>query len=113
MGRKEPALLTCAPGSADASVTRSPRTRVRRRRARPIHAAELRPVRIRITDPSLLEELGAHYARSGFVVRAAGARELEVERPDAPTDEQGRREVAAHLLVWGLLHPESPGELTD
>jgi hypothetical protein len=86
---------------------------VPRRQARPIHAGELRPVRIRITDPSLLGELGAHYARAGFVVCPAGDRELEVERPDAPTEEQGRREVAAHLLVWELLHPDSPGELTD
>jgi hypothetical protein len=46
-------------------------------------------------------------------VRPVGAREVEVEREDAPTDEQGRREVAAHLLVWELLHPESRGEIVD
>lgn len=70
-------------------------------------------MRIRITDPSLLEELGAHYARSGFAVRSVGERDLEVERPDAPSEEQGRREVVAHLLIWELLHPNSPGEIVD
>lgn len=79
----------------------------------PMDTGELRPVRLRIPDPSLREELSGHYARSGFVVRALGDRQLEVERPDAPDDEQGRREVAAHLLVWELLHPESPGEIVE
>jgi hypothetical protein len=76
-------------------------------------AGGLRPVRLRIPDPSLLEELSAHYARSGFAVRPLGEGELSVERTDAPDDDQGRREVAAHLLVWELLHPECPGEIVD
>ncbi|MET1009696.1 MAG: hypothetical protein ABWY96_06595 [Gaiellaceae bacterium] len=46
-------------------------------------------------------------------MRPVGSTELDVERLDAPDDEQGRREVAAHLLVWALLHPESPGELVE
>jgi hypothetical protein len=73
----------------------------------------LRPVRLRIPDPSLREELSYHYARSGFAVRPLGDCELAVERTDAPDDDQGRREVAAHLLVWELLHPESPGEIVS
>jgi hypothetical protein len=76
-------------------------------------ARELRPVRLRISDPSLREELSAHYARSGFAVRPIGDRELDVERTDAPGDEQGRREIATHLLMWDLLHPESPGEIVS
>ncbi len=76
-------------------------------------AAALRPVRLRIPDPSLREELSAHYARSGFAVRPVGDLELDVERPDAPDEEQGRREVVTHLLVWELLHPESPGEVVE
>ena len=78
-----------------------------------MNAGELRPVRLRIPDPSLREELGAHYARSGFAVRPVGERDLEVERPDAPSEEQGRREVAAHLLVSELLHPNIPGEIVN
>jgi len=78
--------------------------------AAPIEATDLRPVRLRIPDPSLREELSAHYARSGFAVRSVGWDELEVERPDA-SEEQARREVATHLLVWELLHPECPGAI--
>jgi hypothetical protein len=70
-------------------------------------------VRLRIPDPSLREELSAHYARSGFAVSPAGDGELEVERPDAPDPGQARREIATHLLVWDLLHPEAPGEVVE
>ena len=44
-------------------------------------------------------------------MRSHGAAELVVELPDAPDDEQARREVAAHLLVWSVLHPDDPGEI--
>jgi hypothetical protein len=74
---------------------------------------DLRPVRLRIPDPSLRGELSAHYARSGFAVSPVGEGELEVERPDAPDGEQARREIATHLLVWDLLHPGSRVELVD
>jgi hypothetical protein len=46
-------------------------------------------------------------------VRPVGEAELDVERLDAPDEEQARREVAAHLLVWELLHPEAPGEVVE
>jgi hypothetical protein len=75
--------------------------------------SELRPVRIRISDPSLREELSVHYARSGFAVRPVSDRELDVERTDAPDEEQARREIETHLLVWELLHPDVPGEIVD
>lgn len=80
---------------------------------RPMGPVQLRPVRIRIPDPSLREELSVHYARSGFAVRPVGDRELEVERTDAPDEEQARREIATHLLIWELLHPDVPGEIVD
>lgn len=52
-----------------------------------------------------------HYARSGFAVRPVGDRELDVERTDAPDEEQARREIETHLLVWALLYPDAPGEI--
>lgn len=66
---------------------------------------------IRIGNPELLGELHEHFARSGFAARRRSATELAVELPDAPDDEQGRREVGAHLLVWGVLHPDDPGDI--
>ena len=71
----------------------------------------LRPITIRIGNSELLGELHEHFARSGFAVRTLGAAELVVELTDAPDHEQGRREVAAHLLVWSVLHPDDPGEI--
>jgi hypothetical protein len=68
---------------------------------------DLRQVEIRVGDPSLIPELRQHFERSGFVVRAATENTLVVERPDAPTNDQGDREVAAQLAVWRVMHPGS------
>jgi hypothetical protein len=71
----------------------------------------LRPVRpcgleIRPHDPSLLPELAQHFERSGF--RVEPFEELiEVERPDAPNDNQAKREIQQHLRVWLLMNPDS------
>jgi hypothetical protein len=46
-------------------------------------------------------------------VRGAGDRALDVEREDAPDQAQARREIAAHLLVWEVLHPDVATELLD
>ena len=62
-------------------------------------------MRIRLRDPSLLSELRHHFARSGFAVRELDAETIEVTRTDAPTAEQARREVEAHLAVWHVIHP--------
>jgi hypothetical protein len=78
-----------------------------------METAQLRPLRIRISDPSLREELSVHYARSGFDVHPVGDRELDVARTDAPDGEQARREIETHLLVWELLRPDAPAEIVD
>jgi hypothetical protein len=72
---------------------------------------DLRPVTIQIGNSELLGELREHFERSGFAARAVGATELVVDLPDAPDQDQGRREVGAHLLVWAVLHPEDPGDI--
>lgn len=74
---------------------------------------ELRPVTIQIGKPELLGELLGHFGRSGFAARAVGATEAVVNLPDAPSHDQGRREVGAHLLVWAVLHPEDPGDIVS
>ena len=73
--------------------------------------SELRPVTVKIGNPELLGELLEHFARSGFAAHAVGATELVVDLPDAPDDDQGQREVRAHLLVWAVLHPDDPGDI--
>jgi len=61
---------------------------------------------IRPRDPSLLPELARHFERSGFRVEQF-EEVIEVERPDAPDNEQAAREIHLHLSVWLVMHPDS------
>ena len=66
---------------------------------------------IRLHNPALLEDLCVHFLRSGFTVERAGGAMLEVERRDAPSLEQARREVLMHLRIWDVLNPDGRCEL--
>jgi hypothetical protein len=58
-----------------------------------------------VEDHAFVDDLCAHYRRSGFTAERAGGGMVEIRRPDAPDEGQERREVLAHLRVWGLLQP--------
>jgi hypothetical protein len=60
---------------------------------------------IRLSDPSFVEDLCAHFRRSGFTAKRKGSRTIEVERPDAPNPEQEVREIELHLRVWRATNP--------
>ena len=64
---------------------------------------------IRVDDKTLVEDLCAHYRRSGFRAERMGGAMIEVAREAAPTPEQERHEVRLHLRVWEALNPDSPG----
>jgi hypothetical protein len=66
---------------------------------------------IRIGDPSLAEDLCAHFRRSGFSAEPAGGSMVEVHRADAPSAEQERREVELHLRVWRATHSDAVVEI--
>ena len=66
---------------------------------------------IRIDDQSLVEDLCAHYRRSGFDAGTVGGGMIEVARRDAPDEAQERREVQLHLRVWEVTHPDVRVEL--
>jgi hypothetical protein len=70
-------------------------------------------VLIRVSDPSFVDDLCAHFTRSGFACDPAGGSMIDVSRTDAPSLEQERREVAVHLRVWNATHPEVSAELLD
>jgi hypothetical protein len=38
---------------------------------------------------------------------------IEVERPDAPDDEQAAREIHLHLSVWLVMNPDSINSPSD
>jgi len=65
----------------------------------------LRPVLIRLSNPSLADDLCAHFRNSGFTAKRRGSRTIEVGRADAPTPEQQEREIDLHLRVWRATNP--------
>jgi hypothetical protein len=66
---------------------------------------------IRLDDNTLVDDLCAHYRRSGFRVEPMGGGMVDVARENAPTPEQERHEVLLHLRVWEAVNPEARGEL--
>jgi hypothetical protein len=68
---------------------------------------------IRLNDASLVDDLCAHFRRSGFTAEAEGGGMIEIRRPDAPSPEQERREVELHLRVWQATNPAVEIEVVD
>lgn len=60
---------------------------------------------IRLDDPTLVDDLCAHFQRSGFTADPAGGRMVDVDRPDAPTRPQAESEIRMHLEIWRLINP--------
>ena len=69
------------------------------------------PMLIRLEDNSLVDDLCAHYRRSGFRVEPMGGGMVDVGKENAPTPEQERHEVLLHLRVWEAVNPDARGEL--
>jgi hypothetical protein len=70
-------------------------------------------MRLRTGDLTLLDDLRAHFERSGFVVGSTGDADLDVRQPDAPSPEQEAREIELHLQVWRVMHAGVRVELVD
>jgi hypothetical protein len=68
---------------------------------------------IRLSDPSLVDDLCESFRRAGFSAEPAGESMAEVYRPDAPEPGQERREVEIHLRVWQAMQPDVTIELFD
>jgi hypothetical protein len=66
---------------------------------------------IRMDDHTLVDDLCAHYRRSGFLAESVGGGMIDVSRADAPDGAQERREVRMHLRVWEVTHPDGRAEL--
>ena len=59
---------------------------------------------ITLDEQELLDDLCLHFRRSGFAVERVGGTMVEINRTDAPTREQSRREVLMHLRIWEILN---------
>jgi hypothetical protein len=68
-------------------------------------------MRLRTGDLTLLDNLRAHFERSGFIVALTGDGDLDVRRSDAPSAEQEAREIELHLLIWRIMQPSLGVEL--
>jgi hypothetical protein len=66
---------------------------------------------IRLDDTTLIDDLCAHYRRSGFQVEHVGGGMVDIGREGAPTPEQARHEIMLHLRVWEAVNPDVRGEL--
>jgi hypothetical protein len=66
---------------------------------------------ISVSDHTLIDDLCAHYRRSGFHAEPVGGGMVEVARADAPSAAQERTEVLLHLRVWEAVNPDARGEL--
>ncbi len=71
----------------------------------------LRPMRLRLHDPTLLDELSDFLRRTECRVRALGPATLEVEIPDAGGGEQQRRELELYLATWRAMHEDAEVEI--
>jgi hypothetical protein len=60
---------------------------------------------IALDDHALVDDLREHFTRSGFTAEHVGGGMADVQRPDAPDDDQARREIILHLRVWQIGNP--------
>jgi len=66
---------------------------------------------IRVDDPSLVDDLCAHFRRSGFTADRAGGSMIEITRPDAQTQRQAELEIQTHLGIWRIINPNEGVDL--
>jgi hypothetical protein len=66
---------------------------------------------ITLHDHALVQDLCAHFTRSGFGAEPVGGGMVEITRADAPSLEQEQREVELHLRVWQVANPGAAVDL--
>jgi len=83
-------------------------------------ATPLRPLRgshrgvyVLVKDPQLLFGLQDFLRRTGCVAEQRRSGELEVYVPDAPNQEQERREVSVYLASWQAANPGAEASIVD
>lgn len=63
-------------------------------------------MRVRISEPDLLDDLVASLSRCACPVERVSGHTVEVGSPSRLlTDEQARKEIAFYLAVWRVRHP--------
>ena len=62
-------------------------------------------MRVLLDDPALVDDLCAHFRRSGFTADPDGGGIVELSLTEAPSREQERNEILVHLQLWRILNP--------
>jgi hypothetical protein len=74
----------------------------------PVSAA----MRVRLTDPALVDDLERFLLATECLVKRLGANELDVYVPRAPNEAQARREIGVYLLTWRAMNPNAVASLS-
>jgi hypothetical protein len=67
---------------------------------------------VRISEPTLLDELVAALVRNGCVAHRSGADSCRVVHVHARDADEARRELAFFLGAWEVAHPSVRARLT-
>ena len=68
---------------------------------------------IRVSDPTLVNDLRDQLRRAGCIAVQMGLDTLEVAVPDAPTRGQEAREVRVYVRTWTAAHGVEADVVTD
>jgi hypothetical protein len=60
---------------------------------------------ISLTDHGLVDDLCAHFLRSGFTAERVGGGSLQVTRPHAANEREERVQILLHLRIWQAANP--------
>jgi len=61
---------------------------------------------IRIDDHTLVDDLCAHYRRSGFRAESVGGGMIEVAHPEATNATEEQHTLLMHLRVWKVANSD-------
>jgi hypothetical protein len=70
------------------------------------HRSNVGPVRVRISEPGLLDDLSDALRRASCQVRRWGEDGIEIGSPSPIlTADQARQEIGLYLVLWRAKHP--------
>ena len=67
----------------------------------------LRPLRVKLSDPSLVDDLVDFLRRSGCVAQPAEETIVSVSIPKSLREDAAELELDLYLRVWEATHPEA------
>ena len=66
---------------------------------------------IRLYDEHLVPDFEAHFVRSGLSVERLGGSLVQVTRPFRHEHGAFRQEIASHVRIWQMIHPDAKVEI--